>query len=226
MEQYKIDFIEFILQVQALKFGEFTLKSGRKSPLFFNAGTFYSGSNLSTLSHFYAKAIKENFSNFDILFGPSYKGIPLASATVCSLYKDFNINVNYATNRKEAKDHGEKGTILGAPLIENSKIILIDDVVTSGLSINETISLINDINKVVILGLIVSIDRQEKALDSDISALKQIQINNNIKTISIVTMEEIVNYLKVAHKEIMTEKLEYSIKEYYKLYGQKDLKLI
>lgn len=222
MEQYKRDFIEFVLETKALKFGEFTLKSGRKSPFFFNAGSFYSGENLAKLSSFYASAIKDKFPNFDILFGPSYKGIPLSVGTTLSLFKNFNINVDYATNRKEAKDHGEKGVILGKQLFKDAKVILIDDVVTSGISVEESISLINDIEKVNILGLIVSINRQEKSISSDNSALKELEIKHNFKAESIVTMKEVITYLKETHREIMTDKLLKSIVDYYHTYGASD----
>mgnify|MGYP002518169442 FL=1 len=219
MEQYKKDFIEFALASKALKFGDFTLKSGRKSPFFFNAGSFYTGEEISKLAYFYANHIIKEFNDFDIIFGPAYKGIPLAVATTSSLYINFKKNVNYSSNRKEIKDHGEKGLILGKPLYKGAKVLLIDDVVTSGISIEESISLLKDIENIEIIGLVVSVNRQEKSKDSEYSALDQISIKHNFKTSAIVTMKEIISYLKETHLEILTPQMEEKIIKYYKEYG-------
>lgn len=221
MEEYKKEFIEFILESKALKFGDFTLKSGRKSPFFFNAGSFYSGEEVSKLASFYAAAIKANFPEFDILFGPSYKGIPLCVSTCQALYDHFKINVNYSTNRKEIKDHGEKGTILGCQLFKKAKVILIDDVVTSGISVEESISLLKNIEDVDIIGLIVSVDRQEKSLNSPYSSLQELSNKYNFKATSIVNMQEVIDYVFANHKEIMNIDLLERIKQYYLTYGAK-----
>lgn len=223
MEQYKIDFIEFALKSKALKFGSFTLKSGRQSPFFFNVGAFSTGEEISKLGEYYAKAIDNEFKeDFDILFGPSYKGIPLSIMTTTKLFELCNRNVSYSTNRKEAKDHGEKGIIMGAQLLDNSKIVLIDDVVTSGKSVEETFSIFNDVNKKSsVIGLIVSLDREEKALDSNYSALQEIALKHNLKACSIVKMHEVIEYTKEAHKEIITADLYTNILEYYKHYGSR-----
>lgn len=219
MEQYKKDFIEFALESKALKFGDFTLKSGRKSPFFFNAGSFFTGKEVNLLSSYYAQAIEKEFKDYNVIFGPAYKGIPLAVSTVSSLYSLYKKDVSYASNRKESKDHGEKGIILGHPLSDEDKIILIDDVVTSGASVLESLDLLKDVTKAEVLGLIVSVDRQEKAKDSDNSALKDIELNHHFKATSIVSMKEVILYAKESHPEIMTEEMLSRIVAYYKEYG-------
>ena len=164
MEQYKKDFIDFIVECGALKFGEFTLKSGRHSPFFFNAGSFVSGSHLERLGGFYAQSIHENFGDgFDVLFGPAYKGIPLAVATSIAYSKLFGKDVYYCSNRKEIKDHGDAGVLLGHTIHDGDRIVIVEDVATSGKSIEETYPILKAQGDVEIVGEIVSLDRQERA---------------------------------------------------------------
>ena len=221
LKTYQKDFIEFALESKALRFGDFTLKSGRKSPFFFNIGNFHQGKALRRLSSFYAQAIKENFPSFDILFGPSYKGIPLSVSTVMAL-SEIGVEVSYSPNRKESKDHGEKGVILGHPLEKDDRIVLIDDVVTSGLSVDESLSLIHDISESQVIGLVVSLDRKEKSLDSDHSALRQIGLKNNIHACAIVDIDQAIAYIKESHPEIFAGDLLDRVLAYRKEFGSRD----
>lgn len=221
LKAYQKDFLEFAIASRALRFGDFTLKSGRKSPFFFNIGNFYTGEELKRLSSYYAHAIVENFGDFDILFGPSYKGIPLSVSTVMAL-ADLGKAVSYATNRKEMKDHGEKGVILGHPVTAEDRILLIDDVVTSGLSINESLSLLQDVGAKKILGLIVSLDRKERSLDSERSALGEIEHNHGIKARAIVDIDEAIAYLQESHPELFQGDLLEKIAAYRKEYGSRN----
>lgn len=221
LKTYQKDFLEFAIESKALRFGNFTLKSGRSSPFFFNVGNFHTGKELSLLASYYAHAIVENLPDFDVLFGPSYKGIPLSVSTVMAL-STLGKNVSYATNRKESKDHGEKGVILGHPITGEERILLIDDVVTSGLSINESLSLLKDVGAKNILGLIVSLDRKEKSLDSEHSALKEIERNNHFPAKAIVDIDEAISYLKESHPEIFDADLLSRIESYRKEYGSQD----
>ncbi len=221
IKDYQKDFIEFALQSHALRFGSFTLKSGRFSPYFFNIGNFHSGKELKQLSTFYAHAIKENFPEFDVLFGPSYKGIPLSVSTVMAL-SDIGVDVSYATNRKESKDHGEKGVIMGHPIAAKDRIVLIDDVVTSGISVEESLSLLHDIGAKNILGLIVSLDRKEKSLHTESSALRELGRQHDIKATAIVDIDTAIGYLRKSHPEIFQDGLYEKLLSYRKEYGSKD----
>ena len=172
MEQYKQEFIEFMLDSDVLKFGDFTLKSGRKSPFFMNAGSYVTGTQLRRLGQYYAKAIHEQYGlDFDILFGPAYKGIPLGVATAMAISELYGKDVKYCSNRKEAKDHGDSGILLGSPIQDGNRIVLIEDVTTSGKSIEETYPILKAQGNVEIVGLIVSLNRMEKGQKSDRSAL-------------------------------------------------------
>ena len=220
MKQYKKEFIEFMLENDALKFGEFSLKSGRISPFFMNAGCYNNGFQLRELSHFYAKAIEENFGlEFDTLFGPSYKGIPLAVATSMAICELYGKKVKYSSNRKELKDHGDKGVFLGDNLSGKQKVIIIEDVTTSGKSIDETFPLISKNKDIEVLGLMVSLNRMEHASDKNKTALDEVASKYNIKTAAIVTMDEVVEYLKENKSKILTPNLEENIKSYYEKYG-------
>lgn len=220
MEQYKKDFIDFMVQSQVLKFGSFTLKSGRQSPFFMNAGGYVTGSQLSKLGEYYAKAIHENFGDdFDVLFGPAYKGIPLSVATVIAYNKLYGKEIRYCSNRKEAKDHGaDKGLLLGSDIKDGDRVVIIEDVTTSGKSIEETYPIVASQGKVKIVGEIVSLNRMEKALDSDKSALDIITEKYGFPAIAIVTMKEVVEHLSGS---VITDELKKEIDAYYAEWGAK-----
>lgn len=204
MQQYQTDFIDFVLKVGALKFGEFELKSGRTSPYFFNAGAFNTGQHLSQLGKFYATAIEKNALDFDVLFGPAYKGIPLASATAMALNDSFDRNVAYSFNRKEAKTHGEGGNIVGAALTGN--ILIIDDVITAGTAIFEAMDVIRA-NGANVKGVIVALDRQEKGKNK-ISAIQEVEQNFEISVLSIINLSDLVDYLKQEEDTVLIKRIE------------------
>ena len=231
MQDYKKEFIDFMVESQVLKFGSFTLKSGRQSPFFMNAGAYITGSQLQKLGQYYAKAIYENYgSDFDVLFGPAYKGIPLSVATVIAFSQLYGKEIRYCSNRKEAKDHGgDAGLLLGSSIKEGDKIVIIEDVTTSGKSIEETFPIIKaqcpDPDKIEIKGLMVSLNRQEKG-KGDKSALEEITDLYGFPANAIVTMGEVVEYLynKPAGKDgkiIIDDKIKTDIENYYKEYGAK-----
>jgi len=204
MEQYQNDFVDFMLEIGALKFGEFTLKSGRVSPYFFNAGQFNQGNHLSQLGQFYAKAIEASGIKFDVLFGPAYKGIPLAAATAIALNDSFNRSVPYSFNRKEAKDHGEGGNIVGHPL--EGDILIIDDVITAGTAIREAKDIISA-NGAKTKGVVVALDRQERG-KGELSAIQEVEQNFGIAVVSIINLSHIVDYLKVNNDKNIINRIE------------------
>ena len=210
MEQYQKDFVDFTLATGVLKFGEFTLKSGRISPYFFNAGLFNSGSHLSQLGIFYAKAIEASGLQFDVLFGPAYKGIPLAAATAIALNDSLGRNIPYSFNRKEAKDHGEGGSIVGHPL--EGDILIIDDVITAGTAIREAQDIITA-NGAKTKGVIVALDRQEKG-NSELSAIQEVEEIFGIKVLSIINLSHIVDYLKDSKDEETLLRIEHYRSQY------------
>ena len=204
MEQYQNDFVDFMLEIGALKFGEFTLKSGRVSPYFFNAGQFNQGNHLSQLGQFYAQAIEASGIKFDVLFGPAYKGIPLVAATAIALNDSFNRSVPYSFNRKEAKDHGEGGNIVGHPL--EGDILIIDDVITAGTAIGEAKDII-DANGAKTKGVVVALDRQEKG-KGELSAIQEVEQNFGITVVSIINLSHIVDYLKANNDKNIISRIE------------------
>ena len=204
MEQYQNDFVDFMLEIGALKFGEFTLKSGRVSPYFFNVGQFNQGNHLSQLGQFYAQAIEASGIKFDVLFGPAYKGIPLAAATAIALNDSFNRSVPYSFNRKEAKDHGEGGSIVGHPL--EGDILIIDDVITAGTAIKEAKDIINA-NGAKTKGVVVALDRQEKG-KGELSAIQEVEQNFGIAVVSIINLSHIVDYLKANNDKNIISRIE------------------
>jgi orotate phosphoribosyltransferase len=210
MEQYQKDFVDFTLATGVLKFGEFTLKSGRISPYFFNAGLFNSGSHLSQLGIFYAKAIEASGLKFDVLFGPAYKGIPLAAATAIALNDSLGRNIPYSFNRKEAKDHGEGGSIVGHPL--EGDILIIDDVITAGTAIREAQDIITA-NGAKTKGVIVALDRQEKG-NSELSAIQEVEEFFGVKVLSIINLSHIVDYLKDSKDEETLLRIEHYRSQY------------
>ena len=204
MEQYQNDFVDFMLEIGALKFGEFTLKSGRVSPYFFNVGQFNQGNHLSQLGQFYAQAIEASGIKFDVLFGPAYKGIPLAAATAIALNDSFNRSVPYSFNRKEAKDHGEGGNIVGHPL--EGDILIIDDVITAGTAIREAKDII-EANGAKTKGVVVALDRQEKG-KGELSAIQEVEQNFGISVLSIINLSHIVDYLKANNNADIVSRVE------------------
>ena len=222
MEDYKKEFIDFMVECNALKFGSFTLKSGRKSPFFMNAGAYVTGSQLSRLGEFYAKAIHSNFGDdFDVLFGPAYKGIPLAVTTAIAYSKLYGKEVRYCSNRKEEKDHGaDKGSLLGSNIKDGEKVVIIEDVTTSGKSIEETYPIVKAQGNVTIIGEMVSLNRMEKALDTDKSALDTITEKYGFPARAIVSMQEVVEYLHTPGG-LITDSLKAEIDAYYKEWGAK-----
>ena len=204
MEQYQNDFVDFMLEIGALKFGEFTLKSGRVSPYFFNVGQFNQGNHLSQLGQFYAQAIEASGIKFDVLFGPAYKGIPLVAATAIALNDSFNRSVPYSFNRKEAKDHGEGGNIVGHPL--EGDILIIDDVITAGTAIREAKDIINA-NGAKTKGVVVALDRQEKG-KGELSAIQEVEQNFGIAVVSIINLSHIVDYLKADDDKNIISRIE------------------
>ncbi len=217
MQEYKKEFINFMLECGALKFGSFILKSGRKSPFFMNAGAYTTGSQLSRLGEFYAKAIHENFGdNFDVLFGPAYKGIPLSVTTAIAYYRLFGKEVRYCSNRKEVKDHGDTGILLGSSIKDGDRIVIIEDVTTSGKSIDETFPIIKSQGNISIVGEIVSLNRMEKAFESEKSALESIEDRYGFPACAIVSMKEVIESLDGS---IITPCLKKEIDSYYAEWG-------
>ena len=212
MKAYEREFIEFALEKQVLKFGEFTLKSGRKSPYFFNAGLFNSGRDLAKLGRYYAAALVDSGIAYDVLFGPAYKGIPIASATAVQLAELHDQDVPWCFNRKEAKDHGEGGNLVGSPL--KGRIMLVDDVITAGTAIRESMDLIQA-NGAELAGVLIALDRQEKG-KGELSAIQEVQRDYNAPVIAIITLGDLIRYLETQPE--MTEHLE-KVKAYRASYG-------
>jgi len=191
LQDYKTEFIEFAIQRNVLRFGEFTLKSGRISPYFFNAGLFNTGGDLAKLGRYYAAALQATNVDFDVLFGPAYKGIPIATTTAVALSNDYNLDVPYCFNRKEAKTHGEGGSLVGSPL--EGRIMLVDDVITAGTAIRESMQLIEQHNA-SLAGVLIALDRQERG-QGELSAIQEVERDFNTQVISIVTLADVVAYL-------------------------------
>ena len=192
MKSYKSEFIEFALDRQALKFGEFTLKSGRKSPYFFNAGLFNTGKDLALLGRFYAAALMDANLKYDVIFGPAYKGIPIVSSTVVALSEHHNVDVPYCFNRKEAKDHGEGGNLVGSSIYQQ-RVMLVDDVITAGTAIRESMRILED-NQSKLAGVLICLDRQEKGR-GNLSAIQEIKQTYHCDVISIITLDDLIHYL-------------------------------
>jgi orotate phosphoribosyltransferase len=196
MENHKREFIEFLVQCDALRFGDFTTKSGRKSPYFINAGRFRTGAQLDKLTRCYAQTIADKLGNgFDVLFGPAYKGIPLAAATAVALHQHHGRDVGYCFNRKEAKDHGEGGILVGYDLRDGDRVLFIEDVTTAGTSIRETLPVLRSAAKVQLAGLVIAVDRQERGT-SELNGLTEIGEQYSMPTFAIVTIDEIIAHLR------------------------------
>ena len=227
MEQYKQEFIEFMVESDVLKFGEFTLKSGRKSPFFMNAGAYVTGSQLMRLGEYYAKAIHEKYGDdFDVLFGPAYKGIPISVVTAVAFSKLYGKEVRYCSDRKEEKDHGaDKGSFLGSSLKDGDRVVMIEDVTTSGKSMEETVPKVRGAANVEIVGLMVSLNRMEMGLGGKMSALDEIRETYGFPTNAIVTMEEVVEHLynkECQGKIVINDGIKKAIDAYYEQYGAKE----
>lgn len=223
MEPYKQEFIEFMVDSGVLKFGEFTLKSGRKSPFFMNAGAYVTGAQLRRLGEYYAKAIHENFGDdFDVLFGPAYKGIPLSVATTIAYSALYGKEIRYCSNRKEVKDHGDVGILLGSKLKDGDRVVIIEDVTTSGKSIEETFPILMEQAKVEVKGLMVSLNRMEKGLSGKVSALAEIKEKYGFQARAIVTMADVIEHLynrPYQGKIYIDDRLKAAIDAYYQQYG-------
>ena len=224
MEAYKEEFIDFMVESDVLKFGEFTLKSGRKSPFFMNAGGYVTGSQLMRLGEYYAKAIHETYGDdFDVLFGPAYKGIPISVVTAVAYSKLYGKEVRYCSDRKEEKDHGaDKGSFLGSKLQDGDKVVMVEDVTTSGKSMEETVPKVKGAADVRVIGLMVSLNRMEKGLGGEKSALDEIQDKYGFPAHDIVTMEEVVEHLynrPCQGKIVINDEIKAAIDRYYVEYG-------
>ena len=225
MEQYKKEFIDFMVDSKVLKFGDFTLKSGRKSPFFMNAGGYVTGSQLMKLGEYYAKAIHNTYGDdFDVLFGPAYKGIPLTVATCMAISELYGKEIRYCSNRKEVKDHGDTGILLGSKLKDGDRVVIIEDVTTSGKSIEETFPILKQQANVEVKGLMVSLNRNEKGKSGNKTALDEVKELYGFETAAIVSMPEVVECLynkEVKGKVVIDDELKGRIDAYYAEYGVK-----
>ncbi|MBE5921672.1 MAG: orotate phosphoribosyltransferase [Lachnospiraceae bacterium] len=225
MEQYKKEFIEFMVDSEVLKFGDFTLKSGRKSPFFMNAGAYVTGTQLRKLGEYYAKAIHDNYGlDFDVLFGPAYKGIPLSVATTMAISELYGKDIKYCSNRKEAKDHGDAGILLGSSIKDGDRVVIIEDVTTSGKSIEETFPILMAQGNVEIKGLMVSLNRMERG-KGEKSALEEIKEKYGFEANAIVSMADVIEHLyqkPCNGKVVIDDTLKAAIDAYYEQYGAKN----
>ena len=229
LERFRSEFIDFMIDSDVLKFGDFTLKSGRKSPFFMNAGAYVTGDQLHKLGLFYAQAINEIYGlDFDVVFGPAYKGIPLSVITAMGINELYGKEVRYCSNRKEIKDHGDTGILLGSELHDGDRVVIVEDVTTSGKSIDETYPILKAAADVEIVGLMVSLNREEVGRGGEICALDEVQKTYGFPTSAIVSMTDVVNYLesdlekgKADGKAILTPEILKAIKDYYERYGAK-----
>lgn len=223
MEQYKQEFIEFMVSSDVLKFGDFTLKSGRRSPFFMNAGAYVTGSALKKLGQYYAKAIHECYGDdFDILFGPAYKGIPLSVTTAIAYSELYGREIRYSSNRKEIKDHGDAGILLGSKMSDGDRVVIIEDVTTSGKSIEETFPIVRAQGDVEVCGLMVSLDRMEVGSSGTMKALDEIKDRYGFSANAIVTMAEVTDYLynrEVCGRIVINDEIKAAIDDYYRQYG-------
>lgn len=224
MEKYKEEFIEFMIDCEVLRFGDFVTKSGRKTPFFVNTGFYRTGAQLRKLGGYYARAIHDKTGlEFDVLFGPAYKGIPLTVAATIAISEQYGKDIRYCSNRKEVKDHGDKGILLGSPIKDGDRVVIIEDVTTAGTSIQETMPIIKAQGDVSVSCLVVSVDRMERG-QGEKSALEEIRETYGIDTTAIVTMEEVVDHLynrPYKGRIIIDDALKSAIDAYYEQYGVK-----
>lgn len=223
MKAYKQEFIDFMVESDVLKFGEFTLKSGRKSPFFMNAGAYVTGDQLHRLGLYYARAIHDNFGlDFDVVFGPAYKGIPLSVVTAIGLHELYGKEARYCSNRKEAKDHGDAGILLGSDLRDGDRVVMVEDVTTSGKSIDETHPIITAQADIEVVGLMVSLNRQEVGKGGGKCALDEVAEKYGFPTAAIVSMDEVVGYLHNQERQgrvVIDDAIKAAIDAYYEQYG-------
>lgn len=223
MQAYKQEFIDFMVECDVLKFGEFTLKSGRKSPFFMNAGAYVTGSQLKRLGEYYAKAIHASFGDdFDVVFGPAYKGIPLSVVTAIAYSELYGRQVRYCSNRKEAKDHGDAGILLGSKLADGDRVIIVEDVTTSGKSIEETYPIITAQADIEVRGLMVSLNRLEVGKGGQKCALDEVAERYGFPTAAIVDMAEVTEYLynqERGGRVVIDDTIKAAIDAYYRQYG-------
>jgi len=227
VEAYKQEFIEFMVASDVLKFGEFTLKSGRTSPFFMNAGAYVTGEQLKRLGEYYARAIHDNFGlDFDVVFGPAYKGIPLAVVTAIALFELYGKEVRYCCNRKEVKDHGaDAGNLLGAELADGDRVVMVEDVTTSGKSIDETHPILKAAADVEVKGLIVSLNRMEVGRDGVVTAQREIERRYGFPVASIVSMAEVTEHLlnrEVGGRVVIDDDVKARLDAYYERYGARE----
>ena len=224
LTEKKKEFIEFMIDCEVLRFGDFVTKSGRKTPFFVNTGFYRTGSQLKRLGEYYAQAIKDQFGlDFDVLFGPAYKGIPLSVAATIAISEKYGEDIRYCSNRKEVKDHGDKGILLGSPIQDGDKVVIIEDVTTAGTSIQETLPIVKAQGDVDVIGLVVSVDRMERG-QGEKSALQEIRDTYGFKTTAIVTMAEVVEHLynkPYKGQIIINDEIKAAIDAYYEQYGVK-----
>lgn len=224
MERYKEEFIEFMVKSDVLKFGDFTLKSGRKSPFFMNAGAYVTGEQLMKLGEYYAKAVYDKYgTDFDVIFGPAYKGIPISVATVIAFSNLYGKQIRYCSNRKEEKDHGDVGILLGSKLKDGDRVVIVEDVTTSGKSIEETFPIITGCADIKIVGLMVSLNREERG-KGDKCALDEIKELYGFETGAIVTMSEVKEYLynrEVDGRVVIDDEILGRMNKYFEEYGVK-----
>ena len=222
MEQYKQDFITFMVRSQVLTFGHFVTKSGRKTPFFINTGNYKTGEQIALLGDFYAQAVHSNIGReFDVLFGPAYKGIPLVVSTAIALATRYNHSLPYCFNRKEEKDHGEGGCLIGHTVKNGERIVIVDDVVTAGSSVRQSVALLSGLAEVKFSALVVSVDRMEKGA-GDKSALEEIRESFAMKTFAIVTLNEIIDFLykkNIDGRVVLDDSMKGRIDDYRKIYG-------
>ncbi len=226
MEQYKEEFIDFMVESDVLKFGDFTLKSGRKSPFFMNAGAYVTGSQLRRLGEYYAKAIHDTYGDdFDVLFGPAYKGIPISVVTAVAFSTLYGKEIRYCSDRKEEKDHGaDKGGFLGSMLKDGDRVVMIEDVTTSGKSMEETVPKVRKAADVEIVGLMVSLNRMEVGSGGKVPALDEIKEKYGFDAKAIVTMDEVVEHLynrEYQGRVVIDDSVKHAIDAYYGQYGCK-----
>ncbi|MCK5807512.1 orotate phosphoribosyltransferase [bacterium] len=222
MEQYKKDFILFMVESNVLTFGDFITKSGRKTPFFINTGKYRTGAQIAKLGEFYAEAlIKKLGANFDVLFGPAYKGIPLVVTASSALHRTHDNNVAFCFNRKEVKDHGEGGSLVGHPLQDGDRVVIVEDVTTAGTSVRESVPILKHAANVTLAGLVVSVDRMERGTGTQ-SALQELAEAFDMPTFAIVTMAEVIEFLynkEIDGKVLLDDTIKSAIEDYYKIYG-------